>query len=403
METCPRNWGNIRGAGVLADHVDIGLACVGCHACQVVCPHDAIEMQADPAGFLYPTVYLQRCTECGRCKVACPVLNPPPSHSPLKAYACMARDDALRKASSSGGVFSLLAQDTLGLGGVVFGAVLDEHMDVVHERAETNENLPALRGSKYVQSRMGSTYREVRDSLRSGRAVLFSGTPCQVAGLRSYLGRDFDGLLCVDIVCHGVPSPRVWRRYLQQLEEQYQARPITAAFRRKDEGWRSFSMAVGFNNGAEHRMTLQEDPFLRAFLSDVCLRPSCHACRFKGLERPADITLGDFWGVEDVAPECDDDRGTSLVLVHSVAGRDAFERVRGALVTQSVSLEAAVAHNPPAVRSAKLNPKSAAFYSHLDSMRFDKLVQKYCKSTFTRRVRARVGRVVRQVLPRSAR
>jgi len=222
--------------GSLAQYVNIREDCTGCHACQVVCPHDAIEMEADPAGFLYPTVDLERCTECRRCKVACPVLNPPPRHSPPTAYACMARDDALRKASSSGGVFSLLAQDTLGLGGVVFGAVLDERMDVVHERAETNEDLPALQGSKYVQSRMGSTYREVRDSLRSGRAVLFSGTPCQVAGLRSYLGRDFDGLLCVDIVCHGVPSPRVWHRYLQHLEGEYQARPITAVFRRKDEG-----------------------------------------------------------------------------------------------------------------------------------------------------------------------
>lgn len=386
----------------MADHVDIGLACVGCHACQVVCPHDAIEMQADPAGFLHPTVDLQRCTECGRCKLACPVLNPPTRHSRPEAYACVARDYALRKASSSGGVFSLLAQHTLGLGGVVYGAVLDERMDVVHECAETNEDLPALQGSKYVQSRMGSTYRKVRDSLRSGRAVLFSGTPCQVAGLKSYLGHDYDRLLCVDIVCHGVPSPRVWHRYLQHLEEQHQARPITAAFRRKDEGWRSYSMVVGFNNGAEYRMTVREDPFLRAFLSDICLRPSCHACRFKGLERPADITLADFWGVENVAPECDDDRGTSLVLVHSVAGRVAFERVRGALVTQSVSVEAAVAHNPAAVRSAKLNPRSAAFYSRLHSMPFEELVQNYCKPTFARRVRARVGRLVR-VLPRSAR
>lgn len=387
----------------MANHVDIGLACVGCHACQVACPHNAISMNADSSGFLYPVVDLEACTECGGCKRACPVLNPAPTDSEPDAYACIARDDALREASSSGGVFGLLGQQVVDAGGVVFGAVLDERLEVVHDWAESDESLSRLRRSKYVQSRMGDTYRRVRDALKSDRKVLFSGTPCQVAGLKSYLGRDYDQLLCVDIVCHGVPSPRVWRRYLEYLERLYKAKPVTAAFRRKDEGWRKFSLAVEFDSGAEHRMTLQEDPFLRAFLSDVCLRPSCHACRFKGLERSADITLADFWGVERVAPEMDDDRGTSLVLVNSAAGRLAFADVDVSLVSQPVSAESAVAHNTAAVRSATINPRTTAFYGHLDSLPFDKLVQKYCRPGLYRRIRGRVARLVRRVLPRRER
>lgn len=383
----------------MAEYVDIGLACVGCHACQVACPHNAISMTADSSGFLYPVVDLEECTECGRCKRACPVLNPPPANSMPEAYACIARDDALREASSSGGVFGLLGQQVVDAGGVVFGAVLDESLDVVHDWAESDESLSRLRRSKYVQSRTGDTYRWVRDALKSDRKVLFSGTPCQVAGLKSYLGRDYDQLLCVDIVCHGVPSPRVWRRYLEYLERLYQAKPVTAAFRRKDEGWRKSSLAVGFDSGAEHRMTLREDPFLRAFLSDVCLRPSCYACKFKGLERSADITLADFWGVERVAPEMDDDRGTSLVLVHSPAGREALHRAGEALIAESVSVEAAVAGNAAAVRSGTRHSKSAAFYSHLDELPFDRLVQKYCNPSLYRRMRGRVGRQVRRFLP----
>ena len=377
----------------MGNHVDIGLACVGCHACQVACPHNAISMTADSSGFLYPVVDLEECTECGRCKRACPVLNPPPANSLPEAYACIARDDALREVSSSGGVFGLLGQQVVDAGGVVFGAVLDESLEVVHDGAESDESLSLLRRSKYVQSRMGDTYRRVRNALKSDRKVLFSGTPCQVAGLKSYLGRDYDQLLCVDIVCHGVPSPRVWRRYLEYLEGLYQAKAVTAAFRRKDEGWRKFSLAVGFDSGAEHRMTLREDPFLRAFLSDVCLRPSCYKCRFKGLERAADITLADFWGVEGVVPEMDDDRGTSLVLLHSEAGHQAFERVRSAIVTHCVSREAAVVHNAAAVRSAGTHSKSSAFYRRLDSMPFDRLVKRYCRPGLIRRIRRRVARL----------
>lgn len=357
-------------------------------------------MAADSMGFLYPVVDMERCTECGLCRRACPVLVPPPRHLYPKVYACVARDDAVREASSSGGVFGLLARRVVEAGGAVFGAAFDEDFDVIHVRAESQEQLRGLRGSKYVQSRIGSTYTQVRDALAAGRRVLFSGTPCQVAGLQSFLGRDYDGLLCVDLVCHGVPSPHVWRRYMEFQEERYGANIEDISFRTKTEGWRrSQDIHLKFDNGAEYREMPARDPYMVAFLRDICLRPSCYACMFKGLERSSDITLADFWGIQDVAPEMDDDKGTSLVLVHSAAGDSLFDSLEQDLKSVGVSASDAIEHNPPAIMSAAPHAKSAAFYRELESAPFDRLVRKHCYPSFVRRVLGRVVRVLRHAVP----
>ncbi len=386
-----------------AQYVDIGQACVGCHACEAACPQNAIAMAADSTGFLYPAVDLERCTECGLCRRVCPVLTPPSRNPYPKAYACVARDDALRHSSSSGGVFGLLGWRVIEAGGAVFGVALDDSLEAVHVRADAHAGLMQLQGSKYVQSRIGSTYAQARDILEAGRMVLFSGTPCQIAGFKSFLGRDHEGLLCIDIVCHGVPSPSVWRRYVQFQEERYGVRILEARFRNKTEGWRrGQDIELEFDNGAEYRETPARDPYMLAFLQDICLRPSCYACRFKGLERPSDITLADFWGIEHVAPQMDDDKGTSLVLVHSPAGSSAIDCLGQELGSVAVSINDAIERNPPAVRSAAPHSKTAAFYRNLDSMPFDGLVRKYCRPSLLRRVRGRVGRIVRQVVPRRA-
>ncbi len=387
------------GVSQITNYVDIGDLCVGCYACAVVCPDEAIDMVADCHGFWYPEVDPSRCTECGRCRRVCPVLTPAETNSEPDAYACRAVDGSLRKESSSGGVFSLLARRVIDSGGVVFGAALDSTLDVLHERAEGEDALARLRGSKYVQSRVGDSYRQVRELLEAQRPVLFSGTHCQVAGLKAFLGREYAGLLCVDVVCHGVPSSHVWHRYIAFLEDKVDGKATAAAFRRKDEGWRAYSVAVRFDNGAQYRQSLRRDPYMRAFLSDICLRPSCYACRFKGLERASDITLGDFWGVEHVVPELDDDTGTSLVMVNSGAGRLAFDSIAGAIDKREASAEAAIRGNWAVVRSARANPKTTAFYRDLDRIRFDRLVRKYCSPGLLRRGRIRIARIIRRVFP----
>ena len=355
-------------------------------------------MLSDEHGFLHPYVDSALCTECGRCTRVCPVLHRPVVNPEPTAIACRAHDDGLRAASSSGGVFSLLALRTLDAGGVVFGAVFGCNLDVVHEGVEVDAGLARLRGSKYVQSSLGDVYAQVKALLDEGRAVLFSGTPCQVSGLRSFLGRESPNLLCVDMVCHGVPSPVVWRHYLRWLETRLGEQATSASFRNKDGGWRGYSVVVGFSNGSEYRSSARQDPFVRAFLGDVCLRPSCYACEFKGLQRSSDVTLADFWGVEHVVPDLDDDRGTSLVLVHGDAGQAALDDVMPLMDVRPVLADEALQYNPSAVRSASRNPKTEAFYRDLEAMPFDKLVRRYTRPSFARRVRGLVGRVVRRAL-----
>lgn len=354
-------------------------------------------MGDDSSGFRYPQVDLSRCTECGACRRACPVLNPAPVNGAPDAYACRAIDEAVRLASSSGGAFTLLAGEVLDRGGAVFGAAFDEDFTLVHQCAESRADLGPLRGSKYVQSQVGMAYAQIEQSLRQDRPVLFSGTPCQVAGLKSFLRREYESLLCVDMICHGVPSPRVWRSYLEFQERLFDGKARGVSFRRKDEGWRRFSLWVHFGNGAEYRSTLSEDPYLRAFLSDICLRPTCYACAFKGLQRHSDITLADFWGIEHVLPDLDDDTGTSLVLVNSPKGRVALDGVAARMQSSAVSLEAAVMYNPAALRSAHRHPRSDAFYRNLNTMSFDRLVRRYCSPSLWRRARRLLARAVRNL------
>ena len=240
--------------------------CCGCSACVQICPKQCISLKEDKEGFLYPTVNHAFCVECGKCEKVCPELHPFEVHEPLKVYAAKHQDDAVRKVSSSGGIFTLLADMVIDEGGVVFGACFDSDWSVVHDFTETHEGLQAFRGSKYLQSRIGNTYRQAEVFLKAGRKVLFTGTPCQIAGLKKYLHKDYENLLAVDFVCHGVPSPLVWKKYLEEIiacqceknsvllhsnpfisERGSMAgiRKIDAiSFRNKNLGWKKYSFAL---------------------------------------------------------------------------------------------------------------------------------------------------------------
>lgn len=314
--------------------------CCGCTACVSICPKQCITMREDEEGFLYPVVDSSHCIDCNLCKKVCPELYPKEMREPLHVYAAKHKNEQVRLASSSGGIFTLLAEKIIDEGGVVFGVRFNNNWDVVHDYTETMEGLAVFRGSKYVQSYMGDCYLKAKSFLEQGRKVMFTGTPCQIAGLKNFLRKDYDNLLTVDVVCHGVPSPKVWQVYLDEIarkggKNSVLSHPIVEKteinhidFRSKSIGWKKFSFALTLSkataDGEKNTVLLSsiftENPYMNAFLSNLSLRPSCYDCPAKAGKSGSDITIADFWGIEDVLPEFDDDKGISLVLSYSEKG-----------------------------------------------------------------------------------
>ena len=362
--------------------------CTGCAACADACPKNCISMRADDEGFLYPHIDKASCVRCGKCEQICPVLRVEkkavtdgaiPQSTPA-AYAACNKDEAVRLASSSGGIFTLLAERTLALGGVVFGAAMrEDQRSAAHIAAETPQELERLRGSKYMQSDTQGIYKQVKAALQAGRKVLFSGTPCQVEALRAYLGHEDANLLCVDFICHGVPSPKVWNKYVEFREGRAGA-PVRRTFsRHKKYGWKTFALLFEFSNNNANVQIFGEDLYMQAFLRNACLRPSCHACSFKKLNRVSNITLADFWGIENIAPDMDDDKGTSLVLVHSEKGDNILREIAPSLRIKPVDTYEALKGNPSMLQSVPPHPRRAEFFANLDTLPFDELVHKFAR------------------------
>lgn len=279
------------------------------------------------------------------------------------AYAAVNKDDFIRKNSSSGGVFFLMAKEILQDGGVVFGAKINSQNEVEHSVCEKLEDISPFLGSKYVQSKMGDVYKTVYGYLKKGKKVLFSGTPCQVAGLKSFLGKEHETLYTLDLACHGVPSKLVWRSYLKESFGEKQITKIN--FRDKTKGWENYSLSIEFENGEKYRKRRKKDLYMKGFLQDIYLRPSCYNCQFKGICRQSDITLADFWKSESTYPELDDDKGTSLVLVHSSKGEQLWTRIVGELNAYPANIEVAVQNNWAIVRSVEMPEKRKVFYQEV--------------------------------------
>lgn len=323
-------------------------------------------MKQDEEGFFYPAVDPARCIDCGLCERVCPMLRQQ-TQQPMTggAYAAYTADDALREKSSSGGVFSVLAEEILSRGGVVAGAAFDDGLMVHHILVDNEKDLEQLRGSKYVQSRMEDTYLWVREQLQKRRPVLFTGVACQVAGLKAFLGKEYDNLYTVDVLCHGVPSPKVWQQYLREQEADHGEKPAAVAFRDKRTGWRRYSISVQFS-GTEYCRPGGEDRYMQLFLGDICLRPACHSCRFKAFPRQSDLTIGDAWGIEKQMPELDDDRGASVILVNSEKGQKLLDRISDRLVYRQGKLDALLPPDADSRRSVKAHPNRAKFFAGLD-------------------------------------
>lgn len=336
--------------------------CTGCMACRAVCPRQCIAAADDPQGFTRPVIDENQCVSCGLCRKVCPAANKPKDDgkTPM-AYAAINRNDQQRRLSSSGGVWRALADKVLQRGGVVFGAVFDENYNVVIAACDTPEKAVGTCGSKYVQADVGNAYQEAKRLLEEGRQVLYCGTPCQIGGLYATLPKDYPHLITVDIVCHGVPSPLAWKDYLAWLEVHQPASATRVSFRDKSTGWRTYSFTADFDDGSRVSEPLTENLYMQAFLSGLTVRPSCFECSFKQIHRQADLTLGDFWGVDQWQPERNDNKGISAVLVHSEKGEQLLREIAGGLELFPLAYEEAVRGNSSYYRSKPAGPFRKAF------------------------------------------
>lgn len=377
--------------------------CCGCSACAAACPVHCIVLEEDDEGFRYAKADPARCTECGLYERVCPMLNRQPGRrEEARVYAVRNRDEAVRGTSSSGGLFSLLAGETLAAGGTVFGARFDERFDVVHDGAETAGEALRFRGSKYVQSDTGGCYPRVREALRQGRPVLFSGTGCQIAGLKGFLGRDYPSLTCAEVACHGVPSPAVWHRFLAEQRAEAEktagapARLERFSFRDKSGGWKRYRVTAHYR-GPQGETTLSEpfyrNAFMRGFLRNLFIRPCCHACPVKNFASGADLMLADYWGVDRYHPDMDDDRGTSLAVTLTSRGEEALHAVENRTVAIPSTLGCALAMNRAIVRSEPRPAARELFFERLRHESVTAAVARLTRTPLLKRLRRRAGKL----------
>ena len=337
-------------------------------------------MNFDEEGFLYPSIDSDKCVECGLCEKVCPIIHTVEIENEPIAVGCYNKDEKIRMKSSSGGIFTLISELVIQSGGVVFGAEFDENFNVRHNYVDNMQDLHKFRGSKYVQSTIGNSYYDVKQFLEQGRKVLFSGTPCQIAGLKRYLQKDYDNLICQDIVCHGVPSTYVWEHYKKFIANG--RRISSVKFREKSTGWKTYSLQIDFDDGSSYKDIGNENSYIKGFVKDFYLRPSCYECKYKTLHRESDITLADFWGIEANEPELDDNRGTSLIFINSENGRSMLEDIKKNIIFKIVDIDKAVAFNPSAFEGSLYNKKRASFYKKYEKIEFDLLINKLIRESF---------------------
>ena len=347
--------------------------CTGCHACYNACPQKCISMEFDDEGFLYPNVDVEKCIECNLCERVCPIIHQETVENDPVAYGCYNKNEEIRKESSSGGIFTLIAELVIKSGGVVFGAGFDQDYNVEHSYVESIDELKKFRGSKYVQSKIGNTYEQAKNMLEKGKIVLFTGTPCQIGGLKAYLRKDYPNLICQDIVCHGVPSQYVWQYYKNIISKDKKL--VNMSFRDKSIGWKKYSLKFDFEDGSSHEDIGNENAYIKGFVNNLYLRPSCYKCAYKTLHRQSDITLADFWGVEGILPDLDDDRGTSLVFVNSEKGQEIFEKLKESIEYSEIDIEKSIVFNPCAVKSCDINENRDKFINEYKKNDFNKLIE----------------------------
>ncbi len=372
--------------------------CVGCGACHDACPKNAIFWEIDIEGFWYPEINLDKCVGCDLCEKVCPVINSDklnlvniatPSPKVLASYNA---DSDIRIQSTSGGVFSALAERMLSYGGYICGAVWTEDFGARHILSNKSEDLLRIRGSKYIQSDMTMVFKEIRTVLNRGEKVLVCGCPCQMAGLRAFLRKDYDHLVIVDFICCSINSPKLFKEYIKDLEQQYGSEMEEYHPKNKEYGgWHKFAFKATFKNGLVYAKNRTDDEFTKCFIgTHIAGRPSCFDCRYKRLPRVADITIADFWGIENVDPDFDSPDGVSLVLLNNDKGQRFYTSLEDTVISKEETLKNAIRGNGNLVRSPCPSIiDRRTFYEALDQYGFRYAMDTYGhpKISFKQRVR----------------
>lgn len=361
--------------------------CTGCTACMATCPKQCISMKEDEEGFLYPHVDKDVCTNCGACNKVCPVQNPI-LEEPFEQRAVLFQhsDDQVLRESTSGGLFTALASWVIGQRGVVYGAVYDEKFIIRHIGVDNVAELRKFRNSKYAQSVVGNSFAEVRELLRSGRWVLFSGTPCQLEGLHKFLRKDYDTLLKVDVVCHACPSPLVFRKYIEMVAVGNMDGVTDIRFRDKVYGYKYSVMSFVGRDGYEYKEGIDTDVMLRAFFNNISPRPSCFACPAKKRYRKTDFTIWDCFDVDKFSKVLDNDKGVTRALIHSEKGWRIWQDIKSLGISEEIDADAAVEGVKEMVKSVEMNPRRTAFFKDLNAMPAEECFRKYFPVTLRHRV-----------------
>lgn len=369
--------------------------CCGCGACQNICPNQCIKMIYDEEGFIYPSVDTKKCINCGLCKMVCPIDKDFGREQQSEFFAGYSKNDDILKDSSSGGMFWIILEKLVNDGAIVYGAVDSGNMNICHQRFDNFKDCELFRKSKYLQSYIGDNYRRAREDLLSGRKVLFSGTPCQIAGLYSFLNRDFDNLYTVEVVCHGTPSKAVFDKYIKEQEIKHGKKIISYCWRDKSQGWGPNRVSMTFSDGSIYSTTSQENPMQKGFLDNWYLRPSCYKCPFAKLTRTADITLADFWGYDLEMVDKNSNRGISLIVVSSDKGKSVWNAIKDNVEHHTVTKGYACEKSRHLWTYPMDNPLKHKFMKDfLNGKTFEYLDAKYINPKFHRKVINKIEKII---------
>ena len=366
-------------------HIDKKENCCGCSACASACPKQCIEMKKDKEGFLYPIINEELCIDCGLCEKVCPILNASEDDVPhnQSGFLVQHKDEVIRRQSTSGGAFTAIATWIINQGGVVFGGAYQENsFKVIHREAITIEDLKIFRNSKYVQSEIGDTYKKAKEYLRAGKWVCYSGTPCQIEGLISYLrGKSYEKLICVDVVCHGVPSPLILAKYISFQKEKIGGTFTNILFRDKYFGYHYSSFSIyNRDKKKDYHKGVDSNAYLRAFFNNLSDRPSCFDCKFKKRYRKSDLTIWDCFPIEKFTKELDG-KGTTRVLIQSDKGQYIMDQIRKDMKVVEVESDKLVADVREMFKSVPMNNRRDDFFNDCNSMSNEEFFNKWFPMT----------------------